>query len=112
TRRPGVQGPISIARIGMPPCHEELLCSIGSSRVGEGVYKPEPLRVQVQAAPPSLYPRGRSRLQLPLTLTTSSPLNMGRSQAPLIAVRKTSNPEERGLRRLQVNERVQVRRAN
>ncbi|KAL1708256.1 hypothetical protein EV121DRAFT_287853 [Schizophyllum commune] len=36
---------------------------------------------------------------------------MGRSQAPVIAVRKTSNPEER-VRRLQVNERVQVRRAN
>ncbi|KAL1668304.1 hypothetical protein GGF50DRAFT_111335 [Schizophyllum commune] len=36
---------------------------------------------------------------------------MGCSQAPVITVRKTSNPEER-VRRLQVNERVQVRRAN
>ena len=60
--------------------------------MGEVVYKAEPLRVQAQAAPPSRLLRGRLGLQLTLT---SSPLNMGRSQAPVIAVRKTSNPEER-----------------
>ncbi|KAI5892700.1 uncharacterized protein SCHCODRAFT_02626893 [Schizophyllum commune H4-8] len=38
---------------------------------------------------------------------------MGCSQAPLSSGRKVSNPEEQGrIRRLQVNERVQVRRAN
>ncbi|KAI4521778.1 hypothetical protein K523DRAFT_243014 [Schizophyllum commune Tattone D] len=38
---------------------------------------------------------------------------MGCSQAPVIAVRKTSNPEERSIADLfRQNERVQVRRAN